>query len=115
MWIMLMFDLPVATKVQRGQAARFRNDLIADGFQRIQYSIYARFCPTVQRAKSNGHAAITGLPPEGHCRVLYLTDSQWRRMVVLEHRNSGKSEPEPMQLAIFGEPDQPDLPANQVE
>lgn len=99
---MLMFDLPVLTKQQRRLASRFRNGLLADGYERVQYSIYARFCPTVQRARRDGQAAIGRLPAEGHCRVLYLTDHQWSRMLVIEHQKPSNPEPEPPQLTIFG-------------
>jgi CRISPR-associated protein Cas2 len=112
MWIMLMFDLPVMTKKQRGRASRFRNDLIQDGYQRIQWSVYARFCPTVQKAKRDGQAALAKLPPEGECRVLYLTDHQWHRMVVIRHENPVPVEPEPPQLAIFGYDGHSETPAN---
>ncbi len=112
MWIMLMFDLPVGTKKQRNGASRFRNDLIEDGYQRIQWSVYARFCPTVQKAKRDGNAALAKLPPEGECRVLYLTDHQWHRMVVIRHENPVPPEAEPRQLAIFGSDEAPENPAN---
>lgn len=112
MWILLMFDLPVVTKRQRTQANRFRNDLIADGYQRVQWSIYSRFCPTVQRAKRDGKAALAKLPPQGECRILYLTDHQWHRMVVVRHKNEAQPEPEPQQLAIFGTDVAAETPAN---
>lgn len=112
MWVLLMFDLPVVTKKQRTQAARFRNDLIADGYQRVQWSIYARFCPTVQKAKRDGRAALDNLPPEGECRVLYLTDHQWHRMVVVRHKKEASPEPEPQQLAIFPGAESTETPAN---
>ncbi|MCO5314931.1 MAG: CRISPR-associated endonuclease Cas2 [Solirubrobacterales bacterium] len=112
MWILLMFDLPVVTKTQRTEANRFRNDLIADGYQRVQWSIYARFCPTVQKAKRDGKAALGKLPPQGECRVLYLTEHQWHRMVVVQHKNRANPEPEPQQLAIFGPSEDAETPAN---
>lgn len=112
MWIMLMFDLPVGTKKQRTAASRFRNDLIEDGYRRIQWSVYARFCPTVQKAKRDGKASLEKLPSEGECRVLYLTDHQWHRMVVIRQENPVPPEPEPRQLAIFGNNETRETPAN---
>lgn len=112
MWVLLMFDLPVGTKKQRTNANRFRNDLIAGGYQRVQWSVYARFCPTVQRAKRDGQAALAKIPSQGECRVLYLTDHQWHRMVVVRHKNESQPEPEPQQLAIFGVDDATETPAN---
>jgi len=114
MWIMLMFDLPVLTKPQRKAASRFRADLLSDGFQMIQLSVYARFCPTIQRAKRSGDVALSRLPDLGHCRVLYLTDHQWHRMIVIRHQKPVGPEPEPAQLTIFGASEDLESPANQA-
>ena len=43
MWILVMFDLPTDTKPQRKAAGDFRNFLLDQGFERCQFSIYARF------------------------------------------------------------------------
>lgn len=114
MWVLLMFDLPVVTKKQRTAASRFRNDLVASGYERVQWSIYARFCPTVQKAKRDGQAALAVLPPQGECRILYLTDHQWHRMVVVRHRNEAEPEAKPAQLAIFGGTEDAETPANRL-
>ena len=42
MWVMVYFDLPTNTKQERRLAARFRKDLIQDGFAMFQFSIYVR-------------------------------------------------------------------------
>jgi len=112
MWVMLMFDLPVATKEQQREANRFRQELVNDGYLRLQLSVYARFCPTIQRAKRAGEVALARLPDEGYCRVLYLTDHQWHRMVVVEHRKRVDPEPEPAQLTFFSASEEEKSPAN---
>jgi len=43
MWILVMFDLPTDTKPQRKAAGDFRNFLLDEGFERSQFSVYARF------------------------------------------------------------------------
>ena len=43
MWIIVMFDLPTDTKSQRKAAGGFRNFLLDEGFERSQFSVYARF------------------------------------------------------------------------
>ena len=43
-WLMVAFDLPVKTKEERKRATDFRNFLLDDGFQMIQFSVYARPC-----------------------------------------------------------------------
>ena len=41
-WLLTMFDLPTLTKIDRRNYTRFRNKLLANGFTRLQFSIYAR-------------------------------------------------------------------------
>jgi len=43
-WLFVLFDLPVGTKLERRDATRFRNFLKDDGFMMLQYSVYARVC-----------------------------------------------------------------------
>ena len=42
MWLFCFFDLPVKTKPQRREATRFRNFLLSDGFNMLQFSVYIR-------------------------------------------------------------------------
>lgn len=44
MWLFVFFDLPVTTKPDRKNATRFRNFLINDGYDMMQYSVYTRIC-----------------------------------------------------------------------
>lgn len=112
MWAMVFFDLPVMTKPQRTAANRYRNELLSSGFERLQLSVYAKFAPTIQRAKREGEDAIKALPPEGSCRVLYLTDHQWQRMLVIEHKKTVDPESAPSQLAIFSDAEDSEVAGN---
>ena len=44
MWVLVFFDLPTETRTERKVAARFRKNLLDDGFAMFQFSIYMRFC-----------------------------------------------------------------------
>lgn len=44
MWIFVMFDLPVTTREQARAATKFREFLLDEGFEKSQFSVYARFC-----------------------------------------------------------------------
>ena len=44
MWLMVMFDLPVLTKLERRAATKFRQFLLDEGYEMSQFSIYMRFC-----------------------------------------------------------------------
>jgi CRISPR-associated protein Cas2 len=40
MWILVLYDLPTETKKDRQVAAKFRKNIMADGFTMFQFSIY---------------------------------------------------------------------------
>lgn len=50
MWVLVFFDLPTETLTERKAAARFRKQLLDDGFNMFQFSIYMRFCPSRENA-----------------------------------------------------------------
>lgn len=47
MWVIAMFDLPTDTPKARKAYARFRKDLLSDGFTMMQYSVYIRHCASI--------------------------------------------------------------------
>ena len=38
MWVLVFFDLPTETKQDRKNYARFRKNMLADGFQMFQFA-----------------------------------------------------------------------------
>ena len=51
MWVLVFFDIPVESKKQQKAAAKFRKDLIKDGFTMFQFSIYMRNSPSRENAE----------------------------------------------------------------
>lgn len=96
-----MFDLPVHTKKARKRYAQFRKALLEDGFSMLQYSVYARYCSGEEAAMTHRRRIRAALPPEGHVRVLGVTDRQFGKMenYVGQSRHSG--EKPPAQLSLF--------------
>lgn len=47
MWILVLYDLPTETKKDRQVAAKFRKNIMADGFTMFQFSIYVRHCASM--------------------------------------------------------------------
>jgi CRISPR-associated protein Cas2 len=82
-WLIVAFDLPVQTKVQRRMATDFRNFLLDDGYQMIQFSVYARACVTFARQETHIERLKKNLPPEGSVRAIFVTRSQWERSFVI--------------------------------
>ena len=83
MWLFCFFDLPVKTKVQRRAATRFRNFLISDGFNMIQFSVYVRICREQDGADKHVARLCRNLPKEGSVRSLLVTERQYARMKTL--------------------------------
>jgi CRISPR-associated protein Cas2 len=83
LWLFVLFDLPVGTKAQRGDANRFRNFLKDDGYFMLQFSIYARVCRGEDGAMKHLARVTRHLPSSGSVRALQVTDRQYARMRLL--------------------------------
>lgn len=82
-WLVVAFDLPVGTKLQRKQATDFRGFLLDDGYQMIQFSVYARACVTFARQETHIARVKQNLPPEGSVRAIFVTRAQWERSFII--------------------------------
>lgn len=101
MWTFAFFDLPVKTTENRKEYTRFRKGLMSMGFDMLQLSVYARYCPT-KESKESLHSKIRSmLPPEGEVRLLSVTDSQFGNMRVFLGQKRKKPEKAPEQLLLF--------------
>jgi CRISPR-associated protein Cas2 len=101
MWVLAMFDLPVLTPRQRKVATRFRKDLVDDGFDMLQFSVYARHCANGENADVHVKRIVEALPGEGEVRVIEFTDKQWERMRVYHGKKQGTGEKPGQQLEMF--------------
>jgi len=91
-WLVVAFDLPVLSKAQRKSATAFRDFLLDDGFQMIQFSVYARPCVSFARQDTHLARLKTATPPEGKVRAFFLTRSQWERAYII-HGSPAKEAP----------------------
>ncbi|MEM6329505.1 MAG: CRISPR-associated endonuclease Cas2 [Planctomycetota bacterium] len=101
MWVLAMFDLPTKTKPARKEYARFRKRLLTDGFQQMQYSVYARPCPSRENADVHVGRIEAYLPHDGEVRVLVITDKQFERMQIFWRKRRRVPEQPPNQLELF--------------
>lgn len=101
MWILVMFDLPVRTKLQRKLATAFRKHLLEDGFSMAQFSVYLHPCPSEENADTHITRVIASLPPEGNVRILKFTDKQFGRMFNYRAGEQAALENMPEQLELF--------------
>lgn len=103
-WLFAMFDLPSVTQEEKKAYLDFRKELIADGFMMMQFSVYARFCPSREHSRKHIERIRRALPPEGHVRVLWITDKQFSEIQVFDgrrRRQEGKIAMQKEQLLLF--------------
>lgn len=101
MWAIVMFDLPVDTKLHRTQATRYRTYLLNLGFSRIQFSVYARYLISAEGVTWLADRIKDGIPAGGSVRLLSVTDNQWTSSLSFEGEKLIPPESKPEQLTIF--------------
>jgi CRISPR-associated protein Cas2 len=101
MRLLVFFDLPVLTKEERRNASRFRNFLIADGYDMVQLSVYSRSCRGQEAADKHMHRLNGHLPPSGCVRALQMTEQQYGRMRILVGRIRPHEKTAARQLLLF--------------
>lgn len=84
MWVLVMFDLPTETKKDRKVYARFRKDILADGFSMFQFSMYIRHCSSRENADVHIQRVKKILPPKGHVGILNITDKQFGQIEIFK-------------------------------
>jgi CRISPR-associated protein Cas2 len=82
-WILVMFDLPVLTPDERKTAARFRHDLLDEGYLMLQWSVYARPCISYEQMDTHIARVKKMTPAAGNVRLMFLTDQQWGNSVTV--------------------------------
>lgn len=101
MWVLVLFDLPTETKKQRKLASSFRKEMLKDGFQMFQFSIYLRHCASRENAEVHVRRVKSRLPDRGHVGILTITDKQFGSMEIFMGKDLTKGNPGPQQLELF--------------
>lgn len=101
MWVLVFFDLPTDTKRERKAAAKFRKDLIGDGFSMFQFSIYIRNCPSAENAQVHTKRVKGILPDYGKVGIICITDKQFDNMELFVGRKNTELPQIEQQLELF--------------
>jgi CRISPR-associated protein Cas2 len=101
MWVLVFFDLPTETPKERKIAALFRKNIMKDGFQMFQFSIYLRHCASRENADVHIKRAKTLLPEKGHVGIMCVTDKQFGMMEIFHGHKSASTNPPVQQLEMF--------------
>ena len=101
LWIFVFFDLPTETRKDRKNYARFRKNLIQDGFAMMQFSIYVRHSNSRENANVHIRRVKTFLPPKGEVIIFTLTDKQFGMMEFFKGIEEAAKPDTPQQLELF--------------
>ena len=101
LWILVLFDLPTETKKDRKLYAKFRKEIMADGFAMFQFSIYLRHCSSRENADVHIARVKKLLPPKGNVGILTVTDKQFGMMELFYGKEQKDLPNTPQQLELF--------------
>jgi len=101
MWVMVLFDLPTATKKERKSYTKFRSFLLDNAFEMAQYSVYVRHTNGKEAIQAIIRKVEAAMPPEGKVDILQFTDKQYENIVCLRGGRRHDSLKNPEQFALF--------------
>ena len=99
--MLVFFDLPTTTKKDRRNYRKFVDALEKDGFQRFQFSIFLRHCPSMDNAQVHIKRVRINLPPKGHVVIMHITDRQFGLMQIFQSKKEAPLPAMPQQLELF--------------
>jgi len=101
MWVLVMYDLPTDTKKERKAAAKFRKEIMSDGFTMFQFSLYIRHCASMENAQVHIKRVKSLLPEYGNIGILCITDKQFGDIQIYTSRKEKKPNAPYQQLELF--------------
>jgi len=101
MWVMVFFDLPTETKKERKMAAKFRKDIMGDGFTMFQFSIYIRHCASAENARVHINRVKNMLPEYGKVCIMSITDKQFGAIEIFSGIKPDERPQGGIQLELF--------------
>lgn len=83
MRLLVFFDLPMVTKIEKRAYVQFRRFLLNDGYDMIQFSVYGRILNGKDAETKHLARLADNLPPEGSIRCMTVTEKQYAGMRLL--------------------------------
>ena len=81
--IIIFYDLPMVETQEIKEYTRFRKTLHQLGFYQLQFSIYVKVVRTESGYKAVLNKLGSSIPPNGHIRIMKITEKQYDNMVIL--------------------------------
>ena len=101
MWLYVMFDLPTGTPAERKAATKFRNFLLDEGFEMVQFSVYLRFAESKEVAETRINRIQSELPKQGKVHIVTITDKQYGNARTFIGKKGEPRPKNPDQLLLF--------------
>jgi CRISPR-associated protein Cas2 len=83
MRLLVFFDLPTVTKAEKRAYVQFRRFLLNDGYDMIQWSVYARLLNGPDAQAKHLQRLADNLPPAGSVRCMTVTEKQFAGIKLL--------------------------------
>ena len=101
MRMMVFFDLPTTSKLDRKHATKFRNALLNDGYYMMQWSVYSRICKGIAQVEKHAQRLKGLIPPAGSVRLMTVTEKQFADMDILVGESKKTEKISAKQLVLF--------------
>ncbi len=88
MRVLVLFDLPVETRLDRRAYAKFRKYLIKNGFYMVQKSVYCKMVLNGSNADAVKRNLHHNRPEQGVVQALVVTEKQFVRMEYITGESS---------------------------
>lgn len=101
MWIIVMYDLPTETALDRKHAATFRKKILKLGFSMFQFSVYIKHENSIKHVEVTKSKVHKIQPPAGKLGIFYFTDKQFGKTEIIHCQKQQKVPKKPNQLELF--------------
>lgn len=83
MRLMVFFDLPTLTKADKRAYTLFHRFLVKDGYDMLQWSVYARIVNGLDDVSKHQRRLEANLPAQGSVRCMKISEKQYAAMEIL--------------------------------
>ena len=83
MRLMVFFDLPTVSRADKRAYTVFRRFLLQDGYDMLQWSVYARIINGEDDAQKHQQRLVANLPKKGSVRCMKVSEKQYAAMEIL--------------------------------
>ncbi|WP_035061857.1 CRISPR-associated endonuclease Cas2 [Andreprevotia chitinilytica] len=83
MRLIVFFDLPTVSKADKRAYTVFHRFLVQDGYEMLQWSVYARIANGEDDVRKHQQRLVVNLPNKGSVRCMKVSEKQYAAMDIL--------------------------------